>query len=578
MKTLFTILIASLVLCGTALGGFQTVTFTSDQLGENREVLLYTPPGYNPNLEGGYPCVIMLHGLGMTPSDFDDPQFELALNFAMQTGDLQKMILAFPDGSTPAYWGGSFYVDSELYGRFEKYIIHDVINYLDGEYNTTAQPYARAIAGYSMGGFGAAHIAMKYPQLFNTATFLSGLLSVSNQEFMIADIITENDPNGNGAPYTFDPNAGLFSYMAFSMAGALSPNLDNTPPVDFPIDENGDMVQWVWDQWLTYSPDERAATVRDEFDDLDIYFNVGTADEFGFFMGNNVFALALDDAGIDYTYEEFAGQTHLLTDERMIAAIDFIDQSFLAATPEPAYLIALPDMDIVPDNGGEVTFTVNLISNLPQDMNGLYFWAEVILPNGSTYPQRLLSTQFNLPSGANLSADLSVTVPANAPAGEYTLVTNVGVNPNNAAASDFFHWTKSGQTLSGDLAGSWPASSSGFFATTTHVAAVYEAATSVAAGAASTSADLPSTFSLSPAYPNPFNPSTTLNVNLPDAAELTVAVYNVTGQQVATLAQGQFDAGSHTLTFDASELSAGVYFVHANANTWTATQKVVLVK
>ncbi|MCB2212566.1 T9SS type A sorting domain-containing protein [bacterium] len=571
MKAIFAILIAAVVLCGTAVAGFQTVTFTSDQLGENREVLLYTPPGYNPNLEGGYPTVIMLHGLGMTPSDFDDPQFELALNFAMQTGDLQKMILAFPDGSTPAYWGGSFYVDSELYGRFEKYIVHDVINYLDGEYNTTAQPYARAIAGYSMGGFGAAHIAMKYSQLFNTATFLSGMLSVSNQEFMLADIIAENDPNNNGAPYSFDPNAGLFSYMAFSMAAALSPNLDNTPPVDFPIDENGDMVQTVWDLWLTFSPDERAATVRDEFDDLDIYFNVGTADEFGFFMGNNVFALALDNAGIDYTYEEFAGQTHLLTDERMIAAIDFIDQSFLAATQSPAYLIALPDMDIVPANGGELTFTVNLISNLPQDMNGLHFWANVILPNGSTYPQRLLGTQFNLPAGANLSADLTVDVPANAPAGEYTLITNVGVNPNNAAASDFFHWTKSGQAVTGDLAGSWPTISSGFFGTATF-------ATATDGEAAAVSTGLPSSFSLSPAYPNPFNPSTTLSVNLPDAADLTVAVYNVTGQQVATLAQDSFNAGSHTLTFDASELSAGVYFVRANANTWSATQKVLLVK
>ena len=82
-----------------------------------------------------------------------------------------------------------------------------------------------------------------------------------------------------------------------------------------------------------------------------------------------------------------------------------------------------------------------------------------------------------------------------------------------------------------------------------------------------------------PVYPNPFNPTTMVSVSLPQAADLTVTVYNITGQQVVELANSQFSAGNHMLTFDASNLASGLYFIQAHVpGHLNTTQKVMLVR
>ena len=90
---------------------------------------------------------------------------------------------------------------------------------------------------------------------------------------------------------------------------------------------------------------------------------------------------------------------------------------------------------------------------------------------------------------------------------------------------------------------------------------------------------LPAEFAMSNAYPNPFNPATTFTVALPDAADLNVIVYNVTGQQVAELTTGQHPAGTHSFVFDATGLASGLYFVRASVpGHLDQVQKVMLVR
>jgi len=90
---------------------------------------------------------------------------------------------------------------------------------------------------------------------------------------------------------------------------------------------------------------------------------------------------------------------------------------------------------------------------------------------------------------------------------------------------------------------------------------------------------LPQEYSLRTAYPNPFNPSTSITVSLPEAVPLNVLVYNVMGQRVAILADGRYPAGLHRLTFDASNLSSGVYFIHAAVpGHLNQVQKIMLVR
>ena len=85
-------------------------------------------------------------------------------------------------------------------------------------------------------------------------------------------------------------------------------------------------------------------------------------------------------------------------------------------------------------------------------------------------------------------------------------------------------------------------------------------------------------FGLSSAYPNPFNPSTTVTLHVPSADHVSVKVYNLVGQVVSVLADGMMDANTYTLTWNASDMSSGVYLIRAESGNGVDIQKVLLVK
>ena len=89
---------------------------------------------------------------------------------------------------------------------------------------------------------------------------------------------------------------------------------------------------------------------------------------------------------------------------------------------------------------------------------------------------------------------------------------------------------------------------------------------------------IPSEFALHPAYPNPFNPETVLAFSLPSTSEISLKVYNTTGQVIATLADGSFQPGKHYVQFNADNLSSGVYFAVLQGKNTFRTQKLVLMK
>ena len=91
-------------------------------------------------------------------------------------------------------------------------------------------------------------------------------------------------------------------------------------------------------------------------------------------------------------------------------------------------------------------------------------------------------------------------------------------------------------------------------------------------------ADLASEYALSQNYPNPFNPSTTISFNLPQSGNVTLTVYNVLGQQVATLVNGALSAGTHSVPFNASRLASGVYVYELRAGSFVQQKRMMLVK
>ena len=90
--------------------------------------------------------------------------------------------------------------------------------------------------------------------------------------------------------------------------------------------------------------------------------------------------------------------------------------------------------------------------------------------------------------------------------------------------------------------------------------------------------ELPTEFALNQNYPNPFNPTTQIRFDLPEASRVTLAVYDVLGRRVMTLADGAYAPGRHTVTFDGRSLSSGMYFYRLITDRQTFTKTMILQK
>ena len=97
-------------------------------------------------------------------------------------------------------------------------------------------------------------------------------------------------------------------------------------------------------------------------------------------------------------------------------------------------------------------------------------------------------------------------------------------------------------------------------------------------GSESNNLKVPNNFELKQNYPNPFNPSTQISVSVPESGNYTLKVYNILGQEVATLLNSKINAGNHTFNFDASNLTSGIYFYTFRGNNVVKTKKMILMK
>jgi len=97
-------------------------------------------------------------------------------------------------------------------------------------------------------------------------------------------------------------------------------------------------------------------------------------------------------------------------------------------------------------------------------------------------------------------------------------------------------------------------------------------------GLSRTNSPAPEEYILSDAYPNPFNPITTLNFTLPIESEVSLKIYNLQSREVFTLINGNIEAGYHSVVWDANPYASGVYFVKMIAGDYISTQKLMLVK
>jgi len=102
--------------------------------------------------------------------------------------------------------------------------------------------------------------------------------------------------------------------------------------------------------------------------------------------------------------------------------------------------------------------------------------------------------------------------------------------------------------------------------------------TGTVTSAENSSQDIPAVIDIQGNYPNPFNPSTTISFSIPEQSHITLSVYYITGQKVATLVDKQMNAGSHSVIFDGSDLGSGLYLYQLESGGFEKMGKMLLIK
>jgi S-formylglutathione hydrolase FrmB len=143
-----------------------------------RPYMVYLPPSYD-HTTNRYPVIYALHGY------LDSEALLTAVNEAVPSAIppfldskiagrlLGEVIVVFVNATNRLY--GSFYLNSAVLGDYESYIAIDLVNQIDNSYRTLAARENRGIVGYSMGAWGASHLALKFPNVFSVLVAEAGL-------------------------------------------------------------------------------------------------------------------------------------------------------------------------------------------------------------------------------------------------------------------------------------------------------------------------------------------------------------------------------------------------------------------
>ncbi len=175
--------------------------------------------------------------------------------------------------------------------------------------------------------------------------------------------------------------------------------------------------------------------------------------------------------------------------------------------------------------------------------------------------------------GGDTWTDPEVFTPTYSPSFDFRHVSIVPVSPVNPTDDDVItvHLAMQGDPMPASTANGWgimpPSVTAQYFHFSTDITVVSNDDEIVV-----------NSFTLEQNYPNPFNPSTTINYSLAERSAVTLKVYDVLGNEVATLVNTNQEAGKHNVSFDAAKLSSGLYIYTLNTGNFTSSKKMMLLK
>lgn len=137
----------------------------------DRDALVFLPPSYAKEKARRYPVVYALHGYSIGADQWSkEIHVPQTIEGAFALGS-REMIVVLPDSKTTH--NGSMYSSSVTTGDFERYVVHDVVAYIDAHYRTIPRRESRGLAGHSMGGYGASRLGMRHPDVFASLYIMS---------------------------------------------------------------------------------------------------------------------------------------------------------------------------------------------------------------------------------------------------------------------------------------------------------------------------------------------------------------------------------------------------------------------
>ncbi len=216
----------------------------------------------------------------------------------------------------------------------------------------------------------------------------------------------------------------------------------------------------------------------------------------------------------------------------------------------------------IPAEGGSFTYTVRL-GNYTNTSQTVDVWTILTGPNDVSITRGPVARTLDPDEVTELT--ITQNVPASAPSGTYTLTGYSGAYSVGDQSARFSFTKVAAKAGGAAVIDDWDATFDG------------------AQVAGAKGEDLPRTFALEQNYPNPFNPTTSIAYEVSVPGRVTVAVYDVLGRRVRTLAQGPHEAGTYRVTWDGRDASgapvaSGVYLYRMTAGAFVQTRAMMLLK
>lgn len=297
---------------------FESEVLRGNALGDpaTRELFVYLPPSYEADRSRRFPVVYCLTGFTgrgqmlLNTQPFT-PNLAERMDALVAKGTVAEMIVVMPDCFTRL--GGSQYINSTATGRYEDYLVQEIVPFVDARFRTHASRDARAVMGKSSGGYGALVQAMRHADVFGLAASHSGDAYFEYcylPDFPKTIRALKGDPAAFLEKFWKEEKKGKEDVPALNilaMSACYSP--DEAAPLGFrlPFDlETGKIAPAVWARWLEQDPVRMAPVCAEQLRSLKLlYIDAGTRDEFGLDLGARILAARLREMNIPFTHEEF---------------------------------------------------------------------------------------------------------------------------------------------------------------------------------------------------------------------------------------------------------------------------------